>query len=353
MDGAVWGLLGVLFGVCATLGGLLAWLKLTVSSREDDDLKRLLTVTTEPIAYYDSEEIIGYSNDAFQQLTGSDPTGASLDAALSDHPDLYQQVTDGGGTAESATGTRYTVSVTAPADVDGSLVLFHEASEAAMEHEAEKLDKFASLVSHDLRNPLDVAIGRTNAVSELNDDPGLDPHLESTQQALHRMQDIITGVLVVASQGDAVGEVSAVELDELAEQCWEHVDTDTATLHVETTAAIEANPDALLHVFENLFRNAIDHGGPDVRVTVGELSDGFFIEDDGPGIPDAKRGRFREPGETGSDSGTGLGLAIVDNITDAHNWDLSVTESQSGGARFEFSNVTVAPDACAVNANNE
>jgi len=350
MDGAVWASLGVFVGVCAAFGAFAVRTALETSPDEGADFEALLAAAEEPIVCCDDEGVIGYSNQAFRRLVGADPRGDSIEHALSERPALHTCVSEGGGTADLSSGDCYDVSVVESTETDRSLILFHEVTDAGDDHvsEAGKLDQFASLVSHDLRNPLDVAIGRTNAVSELNDDPALEPHLESTQQALHRMQDIITGVLVVASQGDAVGDLSAVKLDDLAEQCWEHVDTDSATLDIETSVAIEANPEALLHVFENLFRNAIEHGGTDVRVRVGELSEGFFIEDDGPGIPDAERERFRKPGETGDDHGTGLGLAIVDNITDAHDWNLVVTESENGGARFEFSNVTVVNDACAV-----
>lgn len=350
MDSAVWALLGVFVGFCAAFGVVAARTALETSPDESADFETLLAATEVPIVCCDDEGVIGYSNQAFRRLVGADPCGDSIERTLSELPELHTCVSEGGGTAELSSGDCYDVSVVDSPETDRSLILFHEVSDVGDGHvsEAGKLDQFASLVSHDLRNPLDVAIGRTNAVSELNDDPGLEPHLESTQQALHRMQDIITGVLVVASQGDAVGELSAVKLDDLAEECWEHVDTESATLDIETSVTIEANPEALLHVFENLFRNAIEHGGTDVRVRVGELSEGFFIEDDGPGIPDEQREQFRKPGETGNDHGTGLGLAIVDNITDAHDWNLVVTESENGGARFEFSNVTVANDACAV-----
>ncbi|MDY7083447.1 MAG: ATP-binding protein, partial [Halobacteria archaeon] len=115
----------------------------------------------------------------------------------------------------------------------------------------------------------------------------------------------------------------------------------------------EADRGRLLHVFENLFRNSVEHGGNDVTIRVGDLPDiheetdeedddqryGFFIEDDGPGIPEEERDDVLEHGYTTSSSGTGFGLSIVRSIVEAHGWEIDVSESEEGGARFEITGV--------------
>ena len=58
--------------------------------------------------------------------------------------------------------------------------------------------------------------------------------------------------------------------------------------------------------------------------------------DDGVGIPAAERDRVFESGYTTASDGTGFGLRIVSDVADAHGWGVSVTESEAGGARFEF-----------------
>jgi signal transduction histidine kinase len=73
-----------------------------------------------------------------------------------------------------------------------------------------------------------------------------------------------------------------------------------------------------------------------VTVTVGGLPDGFFVADDGPGIPPEDRERVFETGYSTSAEGTGFGLRIVREVAQAHGWDVSVTESDGGGARFEI-----------------
>jgi signal transduction histidine kinase len=121
------------------------------------------------------------------------------------------------------------------------------------------------------------------------------------------------------------------------------VATGDAELTLDDDLTFEANPDRVKRLFENLFRNAIDHGSPDVTVTVGRLSDppGFYVADNGPGIPPAERSDVFEAGYTTSEAGTGFGLAIVADIVAAHRWDIHVTESEDGGARFEITGVTL------------
>jgi len=80
----------------------------------------------------------------------------------------------------------------------------------------------------------------------------------------------------------------------------------------------------------------------DVMVTVGVLTDGFYVEDDGPGIPPDRRDRVFDSGYTSAEDGTGLGLNIVERIVEAHGWEIAVTEGHDGGARFEITGVEFA-----------
>jgi signal transduction histidine kinase len=114
-----------------------------------------------------------------------------------------------------------------------------------------------------------------------------------------------------------------------------------------------ADRDCLLHVFENLFRNAIDHNDDDapLRVAVDTLDaradggdgsiDGFVVEDDGDGLPESATGRdaLFEYGYTTSDDGTGLGLSIVQDVVEAHGWEITARDAPDGGARFEITGV--------------
>ena len=63
-------------------------------------------------------------------------------------------------------------------------------------------------------------------------------------------------------------------------------------------------------------------GGDNVTVTAGELETGFYIEDDGFGIPEAERDDVFEPGFSTNPDGTGLGLRIAKQVAEAHNWKM-------------------------------
>jgi signal transduction histidine kinase len=81
-----------------------------------------------------------------------------------------------------------------------------------------------------------------------------------------------------------------------------------------------------------------------VTVRLGPLSDapGFFVEDDGPGVPERDREAVFEFGYTTTKEGTGLGLGIVRRIAETHGWECRLTSGRDGGARFEFVGVEVA-----------
>jgi signal transduction histidine kinase len=116
------------------------------------------------------------------------------------------------------------------------------------------------------------------------------------------------------------------------------VETKSVELVVDEDLSFKADPERLQRLFENLFRNALDHGGPDVTVTVGALPNrsGFYVSDSGPGIPEDERESVFNLGYTTRENGTGFGLAIVAETVTAHGWDIQVTENTAGGARFEI-----------------
>ncbi|EMA59862.1 PAS domain S-box protein [Halorubrum lipolyticum] len=198
----------------------------------------------------------------------------------------------------------------------------------------EKLEQFASLVSHDLRNPLNVLEGSLQLAEETGDRDDF----ERCYHAVERMNTLIDDLLSLARSGTTIDETEAVSLASLVEECWNGVEVRNGTLHVEVdpTIEIQADRSRLKQLFENLIRNVFDHGKDDSTVTVGTLDGGFYIEDDGPGIPEGDRTKAFESGYSTLQNGTGFGLAIVKEIVDAHGWSIRVTDSESGGARFEI-----------------
>ncbi|NLV01244.1 GAF domain-containing protein [Haloferax alexandrinus] len=234
--------------------------------------------------------------------------------------------------------------------------------ESELERQNERLEEFANIVSHDLRNPLSVARGNLELARETGDEVRFD----TAERALEQMEELIDDLLSLARRGQLVDETERVDLGAVARQAWATTDTGDAELVTSQSVVVDADEDRLAELLSNLFRNAVEHGstgnqtasgdaaehgstgsrdtpddalehdGRDVRVEVGGVDGGFYVEDNGPGIEPERRDEVFEPGETTGEDGIGYGLAIVQSIAEAHGWSAIVTSGTAGGARFEF-----------------
>lgn len=164
-------------------------------------------------------------------------------------------------------------------------------------------------------------------------------HLDEIESALDRMETLIEDVLTLSRLGTVIGDRESISLSAMVDDCWATVDSTDATLMTSIDRTIEADESRLRQVFENLFRNAIEHGGDDVTVTIGALPSGFYLEDDGPGIPEDARSEVFETGYSSRKEGTGFGLSIVKEIVNAHGWGIRLPADQQDGARFEITGV--------------
>ncbi|MDS0298782.1 PAS domain-containing protein [Halogeometricum sp. S1BR25-6] len=250
--------------------------------------------------------------------------------------------------------------------------------ERQLRQQNERLEEFANVVTHDLRNPLAVSTGFLDLERAGNDSS----NLGRVAEALDRMNAIVDDVLRTARDGLVVEDPEPVSLAAVARAAWATVETDAATLRVETDRTVLADEEYLRRLFENLFRNSVEHGStssratPDdsvehsstssrtqsgdtvehgsadgprsgdvgaVTVTVGALPGGFFVADDGPGVAEAVRGTLFDSGVSTAAGGTGFGLHIVRSLAGAHGWEVALADV-GAGARFEFRNVSVCHD---------
>ena len=218
----------------------------------------------------------------------------------------------------------------------------------SLERQTEQLDRFASVVSHDLRNPLSVA---QLYLDEIDDDR---EEVAAAREAVERMDGLIDGALDLARQGRVVEDPDQVDLADAATEAWRFVETGGDLELVVGGTTIEADDERLRTLFENLFRNSTEHaaenGQPSVRV--GTVEDGFYVEDDGPGIPDDRKSEVFREGYTTGEDGTGLGLAVVKSVARAHGWDVRVEDGDDGGARFVFEGVHVVEAETAPTASD-
>lgn len=199
-----------------------------------------------------------------------------------------------------------------------------------LEAKNNRLERFASVVAHDLRNPLNVIEGYADLIEET----GNVEHINEINEAAGRMEVMLNELLELARGGEEITDRELVRIEEIAADAWESVDTRQAVLETEDIGTVKADAIRLQQVFENLYRNAIEHVGPEVTVRIESTETGFAIEDNGPGIPEEKRSAVFEEGYTGAE-GTGLGLAIVKTIIEAHGWSIDIINGTNlGGARF-------------------
>ncbi|WP_252699673.1 sensor histidine kinase [Natronosalvus vescus] len=219
------------------------------------------------------------------------------------------------------------------------LLVSHTQSALTRVKHRDELERFARVVSHDLRNPLSVASGYL----ELAQDECECDHLAPIKAMHTRMETLIEELLILAQQGDIVSECEPVGFEEAIMTSWQEVATAQATLalDLEPGTRLITDPSRLRQLLNNLFRNAIDHASTTVTVRVGQLESGFYVEDDGPGIADNDQSHVLEWGYSTAEDGTGYGLHIVSKIARAHGWQIAIMTGTEGGARFEFTNVDI------------
>ena len=228
-----------------------------------------------------------------------------------------------------------------------------KARERRLADRNERLDRFAGIVSHDLRNPLSVIRGSME-MARLKGDT--DP-LERGERAVDRIDRLVSELLTLARQGSGIDEPTEFALEGVVHDAWATAGSGDATLVVGADAQVRADRGRLRQALENLFRNAVEHAceaDADLTVVVSATAEGVVVADDGSGIDPAHREDAFEPGFTTTPDGTGYGLDIVREIVESHGWTVELRPNADlplppeaprlDGARFAIR----APDPGAV-----
>jgi len=265
---------------------------------------------------------------------------------------------DPGRTADRH-GSRYVHVVLAPVRTGGERGSFQLVArditdrrerERALEQDRERLEAVTTVVSHDMRNPLNVA---QSSVELLAGDCESD-HLDRLARSLDRIGGTIEDLVAFVRESDPVTDPSPVDLATVAADAWAATETGEVSLEVDADCRLEADAGRLRTLLAHLFENAGEHGAASggtgngdpqdgvSTVTVGVTADGFFVADDGTGIPPDRREEVFEVGYTTARGGTGLGLNVVRSVATAHGWSVELGESASGGLRVDVVGVTEA-----------
>ena len=337
------------------------------------DRIRTIDVNQTALLYYDapSKQVLLDSIDQVMHEDGAEVFAKQL-AAFAAGETRFRAET----VSQTLSGERHeeVIQVVVPEESDdysqvyviGTDITEQKQRERQIQRQNRRLDKFTSVVSHDLRNPLNIAASGLELAADECDSP----YLDDVADAHDRMERLIDDLLAFARAGSDAIDYDAVELPTLLNECWATLRDGDASLAVGTDATVRADPDRLRQLLRNLLTNAIEHGSTGnraelddavehsstspqsqapgdavehaeggVSITVGDIEDGFYVADDGPGIPEDDRESVFGAGYSTTRDGTGFGLGIVDEVAEAHGWDVRVTESADGGARFEITGV--------------
>ncbi|OTE99756.1 MULTISPECIES: PAS domain-containing protein [unclassified Halorubrum] len=224
-----------------------------------------------------------------------------------------------------------------------------KARERRLTDRNERLDRFASIVSHDLRNPLSVIRGSIE-MARLR---GETEPLERGERAVERIDQLVSELLTLARQGTGMDEPTEFALASVARDAWETAaeGDERAELVVAGDAQVYGDRGRMRQALENLFRNAREHATPGaaeaavdgcedvptdgdeeapasgddaLTVLVTATDEGFLVADDGAGIDPEDRGSVFESGFTTRADGTGYGLDIVREIVESHGWTVEL-----------------------------
>lgn len=346
---------------------------------ERDRFEAVFTTINEPLVTVrpvDDTLVVTRCNPAFRELFGNErreTVGEPLSSLLGDPPTADDALPAIGGTETTAPvmkeiqrektdkmGTFLLRSAPIKRDSEHPehLVLLIDLTEEAalkrreekLERQNEQLEKFASMVSHDLRNPLGIA----ETYVDFAEQTGNSEDFDAIREALDRMDTMIDDLLTMARTGTEIEDTETFSFYAAVREGWEYIEAEDAELNLNIPDGylITANRELMLNIFENLFRNAVEHGGEDVSIFIGMIEKlstttrvsptdqyaGFYVEDDGPGIEAKNQDDVFEMGH--STNGTGLGLSIVADIVEGHDWSICATDSTVGGARFEITGMS-------------
>lgn len=332
-----------------------------------DFFRSLVENGSDAIVTIDEDSTVVYANAAVERVFGYAPQELIGEPLTNIMPDRFHDIhhesmgaylatgdrsldwTDIQLPAERADGTEVTLDITFEEhSYDGDRVFSgimrditdRVEREAALERQNEQLERFASIVSHDIRDPLQNAQATATLLRAHTENEATEDLLTELDATLSHMDALVNDVLDLAKQGQTLGDTVPVDLASIARDAWMTVRTDGVALEIGELPEASGDPDRLASIFTNLFGNAVEHGEPDVvRLDSAADGEGFYVADDGTGFDGVDAGRLFEYGYTQNETGTGFGLNIVEAVADAHGWSVTASEADTGGARFDFRGV--------------
>ena len=227
---------------------------------------------------------------------------------------------------------------------------------AKLERSNQELQDFAFIASHDLNEPLR-KIEAFGDRLQSRCGPGLGQegleYVQRMRAAAQRLRDMTRGLLEYSRVCSARGGFVPVALEPLVRGVlsdleWQ-IEKNEARVILEELPTLEADPDQLRRLFQNLISNALKfHGNKPVRLRISSPTDGFIeneseyrqiiVEDNGIGFEDAHAERifrlFERLHGRGAYEGTGMGLAICRRIVERHGGVIVARSFPGKGSTF-------------------
>jgi signal transduction histidine kinase len=304
----------------------------TVAAPARHQLAEQLSV---PVLVVDDDDRVVDHNDAAGALFPSLADGRRLDEvfAADEGADVV--------TRSTPTGPRHFVRRSTPVEVAGraagrTVVLAEvtavEAARRELDRQNEQLDEFAAAVAHELRNPLNVALGHVRAAHADCPDPEVRAALDAARSANERMVDIVDDLQTMTQYGKSVSERTDQSLADLVETAWAAADAPADALSVERDATVAVDRPRAVEMCTRTFAFCLDRGAS--TVTVVPTAAGFRVEADAPPVDPDEAERLFTYGEQ-ADAGDPMGLALVETLAAAQGWTARI-DPDAPDLRFAF-----------------
>lgn len=213
-------------------------------------------------------------------------------------------------------------------------------------------DRFLRIATHDLKNPLNnIRMAQYYLRSQVGHQPEAAEALGIIAETVDTMTQLIEDFLDTAAiqSGKPGLNPDIVPVENILWEVFSHFEASARRKQItlmmgDVSGLVYADPTRLHQIISNLVSNAIKYSPAGRVVTVAaEQYNGtvrISVADEGPGIPEAERGKLFEPfgklstKPTGGESSSGLGLWIVRELVALHHGQLGVDCPPDGGSIF-------------------
>jgi PAS domain S-box-containing protein len=333
--------------------------------RREDDLRVTLNSIGDAVIVTDAQGRVRRMNPVAEELTGwpeDEARGQRLEEVFRIHnretgapcQNTVERVLEAGHTVGLTNhtvlvdrqGTRRQIAESAApvrepgGEPRGVVLVFRDVTakyeqQRELEKKSAEMERFAYAVSHDLKSPLVTIEGFIGTIrKDLEQDryDRMPRDLERVEAATQHMSELLRDLLELSRAGRLDQEREEVQMKDLAVEVLDMLQGPILESGAEITVhddmpAVEANPERIKQVLQNLIENSLKFAGDQetIRVEIGCRQEGathvFFVRDNGVGIAEERMSEMFEMFQQlePDAEGTGMGLALAKRIIESHD----------------------------------